>query len=130
MVCLHIFAHSFFAQDVTEQSHDTVCNHWKMAFPVVEDKPAVAQVESARMAATTASEDPFLWLEDVNDEKCLAWAKEIVCKSDSEHPVGPGTLFLFSLLRSRRIIFRKISQGVLTAIPEQVWFRACGACGL
>ncbi|OLP98478.1 putative peptidase y4nA [Symbiodinium microadriaticum] len=33
-------------------------------------------VKSARMAATAASDDPFVWLEEVNGEKCLEWAKE------------------------------------------------------
>ena len=38
--------------------------------------PSVAQVESLRMASTTAADDPFIWLEEVNGEKCLAWAKD------------------------------------------------------
>ena len=56
------------------------------SFPFVDrilPKSPVAQVKSARMAATVASYDPFLWLEEVNGEKCLEWAKE---RSRSRNP--------------------------------------------
>ena len=45
----------------------------------------------------TATDDPYLWLEDVTGDKPLAWVKEHNAKSQAELEAAPG----FGALRDR-----------------------------
>jgi hypothetical protein len=55
--------------------------------PIPDSKAAV---ETKKPAEAVASDDPYLWLEDVTGEKSLAWAREQNKKSQSELEAAPG----------------------------------------
>jgi prolyl oligopeptidase len=54
--------------------------------PIPEGQPAVVDTKQP----AEASDDPYLWLEDVTGEKSLAWAREQNKKSQSELEAAPG----------------------------------------
>ncbi len=68
----------------------------------VVEKPLAAPVllGGARAPPPVQEEDPFLWLEEVNGEKAISWAKEQNAISQAELENSPGFAELRSRLRS------------------------------